>query len=220
MRPQFANSNVRARCPDCGGAVTTFESSIRGSDIGAVEQLSDHRFGGTTFRRVLYFFLRCAGCGRAGLAKIHCGDIVNAGLLEAFYPTSPERAELPLPTAPEIISEVREAEDCMGIRANRAASALLRSALEKTLIANGYTKGNLKDRIDEACTDGVITAARRQRAHDDIRVLGNDMLHDEWREVTADEAALSHHYVQRVLEDLYDDRPSVETILKAKGRLP
>ena len=65
----------------------------------------------------------------------------------------------------------------------------------------------------------MITAARSKRAHDEIRVLGNDILHDDWREVTEDEFELAHHYAQRIFEDLYDDRPSVQALLIGKGRL-
>ena len=42
------------------------------------------------------------------------------------------------------------------------------------------------------------------------------MLHDEWREVTEEECSLAHHYLQRVLEDFYDDRTAVLAILAAK----
>jgi len=104
-------------------------------------------------------------------------------------------------------------------RLRLGGSALLRSTLEKTLSANGYKKGTLAERIDEAAADGAITAARSKRAHDDIRVLGNDILHDDWRAVTEDEFDQAHHYAQRILEDFYDDRPSVEALLIAKGRL-
>lgn len=117
------------------------------------------------------------------------------------------------------MSEFREAELCAAFGALRAASALFRSSLEKALRANGYVKGTLAARIDEAGGDGVITEARRKRAHDDIRVLGNDVLHEEWRAVTYEEVEAAHHYVQRILEDLYDDRESVEAVLTAKGRI-
>jgi hypothetical protein len=109
---------------------------------------------------------------------------------------------------------------------HRAASALFRSVLEKTLKANGYTKGNdpalrdLQRRIDAAAADGVITAARQRRAHNEIRSLGNDVLHDDWREVEAGEVEDAHRYMQCILEDLYDDRSAVEAVLIAKERLP
>src|SRR5262249_47732477 len=119
-----------------------------------------------------------------------------------------------------ISSEFREAERCASIAAWRAASALFRSTLEKVLKANGIPGGNLAAKIDQAAADGVITEARKRKAHDDVRVLGNDVLHDEWRAVTPEEVEASHKYVQRVLEDLYDDRASVEAILKVKERIP
>jgi hypothetical protein len=58
------------------------------------------------------------------------------------------------------------------------------------------------------------------RAHEDIRVLGNDVLHDQWREINSSEFEISHRYTQRILEDLYDDRPSVLKLLASKGRKP
>jgi hypothetical protein len=38
--------------------------------------------------------------------------------------------------------------------------------------------------------------------------------------VTDDEVQRAHRYAQRILEDFYDDRPTVEAILTAKKRLP
>ena len=52
---------------------------------------------------------------------------------------------------------------------------------------------------DAVAADGVITEALRKRAHDNVRSLGNDVLHDDWREVTPDELEDAHHYMQRIL---------------------
>lgn len=145
--------------------------------------------------------------------------------MESFFPIFAEEAPLPATVPPAIVTEFREAEACAASGANRAASALFRSVLEKTLRANGYVKGtdptltDLKKRINAAAADGVITDARRQRAHDNIRVLGNDVLHDDWRKVDDDEVEEAHRYMQRILEDLYDDRQTVEKILLAKKRI-
>jgi hypothetical protein len=127
---------------------------------------------------------------------------------------------VPAEVPPDVLAEFREAELTASVGAWRAASAMLRSTLEKTLKHNGYRKGSLADKIDEAAADGVITAARSKRAHEDIRVLGNDVLHDAWRVVTQEEFDLAHKYAQRILEDLYDDRPSVMALLTEKKRLP
>jgi thymidylate synthase ThyX len=164
--------------------------------------------------------LRCGGCGRGGLAVVHDNGQVHDGILEAFYPTCPDKAALPVSVPSEIVKEFREAELCAAHQAWRASSAMLRSVLEKTLKINGYTTGNLKNKIDEAAIDSVITEARKNRAQLEIRVLGNDILHDAWREVKAEEYSLAHHYAQRILEDFYDNRADVEILLNAKGRIP
>ena len=98
---------------------------------------------------------------------------------------------------------------------------MLRSVLEKTLKVNGYddARGNLKTRIDQAVADGILTEARSKRAHANIRVLGNDILHEPWREVTPDEFDDAHRYAHRILEDFYDDRPTIEGILVSKNRI-
>lgn len=50
-------------------------------------------------------------------------------------------------------------------------------------------------------------------------MLGNDVMHDDWREVTEQEFDEAHRYAQRILEDFYDDRPTVEALLISKGRM-
>ena len=220
MKALLDHSNVRANCPDCDGAVTTFERVYGGRELGHVLVNYSHHHGPMIYSRVLYTLLRCAGCGRAGLAKIHDNGNEHQAALEWFYPNSLELAELPDGVPAEIEADFREAETCASFGAKRGASALIRSALEKALKANGYVKRSLEANIDDAASDGVITAARKQKAHEDVRVLGNDVLHDEWREVADEEVELAIHYTQRVLEDLYDDRGSVESILLSKKRLP
>ena len=87
--------------------------------------------------------------------------------------------------------------------------------------ANGYKTKDLKDlakQIDAAATDGIITKARQRRAHEEIRVLGNDVLHDEWHEIPPEDVEAARHYCQRILEDFYDDRASVEQLLITAGR--
>ncbi|MFA6099681.1 MAG: DUF4145 domain-containing protein [Patescibacteria group bacterium] len=215
MDVKLINGNVRAHCPDCSGVVTTFENR-GGSDV---DVSGDHFFGNHAYDFVRYRLFRCAGCGRGGMAKIHVDRAGNTAL-ESFLPTSIEQLSLPGVSIPKgIVTEFREAELCFSVSAYRASSALFRSTLEKVLKVNGYTEGDLYGKINKAIEDGVITATRGKRAHDDVRVLGNDVLHDEWREVTAEEVEKAHGYVQRILEDLYDDRPTVEAQLIVKNRL-
>jgi len=101
----------------------------------------------------------------------------------------------------------------------RAATTLLRSALENTFKVGGYRERDLRASIDAAARDGLITAARRQHIHTDVRRLGNDIVHDEWRPVDQEEFELARTYVVWILEDLYADRLTVEAQLLAQGRL-
>lgn len=219
MRPEYINSNVRSRCPDCDGAITTFESQSGGSNFGSVTIQENHEFKEVNYDSIIYQLVKCAGCGRGGLAKIHYEHSYKKTKLESFFPISIEKVKIPEGVPEEIIAEFREAELCVSYEATRAASALFRSTLEKTLKANGYQKGVLAEKIDEAANDGIITEARRKKVHEDVRVLGNNILHEDWREIEEDEVEASHHYTQRILEDFYDDRESVESILIEKGKL-
>lgn len=108
--------------------------------------------------------------------------------------------------------------DCL-----RAAAGLFRSVLDKTLRANGYKANDrttLQQQIDMACDDALITQARKRRAHDEIRVLGNDVLHDEWHPIALEDVQAARHYAQRILEDFYDDRQAVLAQLRKAGRTP
>jgi hypothetical protein len=164
--------------------------------------------------------LRCVTCHRPGLAWVACDETVAAGRLLEFHPHEGfPAAKLPEDLPDDVKNEFREAELCASARAWRAGSALLRSSLEKLLIANGYASGALAAKIDQAAVDGVITESRKRSAHTEVRVLGNDILHDPWKPVSEDDFMASHHYTHRVIEDLYDERAVVEQILINKGRL-
>ena len=212
--PIITDLGIRAPCPDCGGALSNWE--YRDPSRGEFGWL-DRPKRAVGYRQVFRLY-RCGGCGRGGIGTLEqrTGAIEQ---LEEFWPRSRPEAALP-PLVPDgVRREFREAEVCANAGAWRAASAMVRSALEKALKANGYTSGNLASKIDAASDDGVITAARKRKAHDDIRVLGNEVVHDEWRAVTEEEVTSALHYAQRILEDLYDDRPTVEATLVAAKRL-
>lgn len=217
--------SVRARCPGCKGAFSTFEWRSASADFGVVPvKIEDRNWRDATLDFRLY---RCAGCGRGGLgAVVHGGDGGRYPgayrRLTSFYPEVRERLDLPKAVPAGIVREFREAEICLDASAFRAAAGMIRSVLDKTLRANGYKekKGtNLEQQIDMAAGDGVITPARQRRAHDEIRVLGNDVLHDEWHEIPVEDVEAARHYVQRILEDFYDDRESVLKQLREAGRL-
>lgn len=222
--------NVSARCPGCNGGKSTFECSAGGRELGHVTKVfeKDYRSYDREPLRVRFQLFKCAGCGCGGLGTIKMMNVhgsypADIWELLNFYPETKERLPLPAALPQGIKNEFREAEICAEHECFRASAAMFRSVLDKTMRANGYkTKEarNLRLQIDEAASDGVITAARQRRAHEDIRVLGNDVLHDDWHAMTLEDVEPAHHYVQRILEDFYDDRDSILKLLREAGRVP
>ena len=84
------------------------------------------------------------------------------GVLGRLLPRTVDSLSLPSAVPDGINREFREAEVCGSVEAWRGGSALLRSTLEKTLRANGYEKGNLAERIDQAAADGVEAGLERR----------------------------------------------------------
>lgn len=216
---------IVARCLGCDGAKSSFTWRSRNGEFGSIEQSSKDQYNQSCL--VSYRLFRCGGCGIGGIGVVrYYGDPPYPGRrnkLIRFFPESKQHFPLPSSTPKGITAEFREAERCLDNNCYRAASGLFRSVLDKTMRANGYKKSrfySLEKQIDDAAGDGIITEARKKRAHEDIRVLGNDVLHDEWREIKEEDVELAHHYSQRILEDLYDDRESVLTELRAASRVP
>jgi hypothetical protein len=216
------HGSIVSVCPQCEREASFVHRDITGAhrgEYGFIQVDVDHQFAGTTWPRILYVLYACVVCRHPGVLKSHAANSFVEGAAEWFWPSEGmPPAMLPSALPQDLEEEFREAERCTSANCWRAAAALLRSTLEKTLNANGYTKRTLFDNIEDAATEGLITAARAHKAHDVIRTLGNDVLHDEWREVAADEVMESAHFVQRILEDFYVSRPSVEETLTAKKR--
>lgn len=223
MKPAAVNGNVQADCPTCG-VPTTFEfRAPGGAEFGQLTVVEDHTYGNREFERIVHKLLRCSVCHAPAVATFHSHKTFVDGVLSEFWPTASVPVRFPPGVPRGVVAEFREAEKCLSAGAYRAAAAMFRSALEKVLKANGYDSKAERDlyrRIEAAANDGVITSARRQRAQDLVRTLGNDVLHDEWRPVTVEEAENAQHYVGRVIEDLYDDRASVEKVLALAKRFP
>ncbi len=218
--------NIVASCPGCNGSTSTFEYLSQGEPCGVTIQHAYSDWGHKLEANTQYRLLRCAGCGMGGIACIkmrsssYPDDIIE---LKWFMPEAKKRLPLPDAVPKGLVSEFREGEKCMENGTLRAAAGMFRSVLDKTLRANGYKtnpRTDLKVQIDEATKDGVITASRQRKAHEEIRVLGNDVLHDEWHEIPEDDVEAARHYMQRILEDFYDDRESVLSLLREAKRVP
>lgn len=216
---------IVARCPGCSGAKSSFEWIYKGKKLGAVMKKSKNEYGNDW--NIAYRLFRCGGCGVGGIGKIKYGgnsDYPGSyNSLVWFFPESKERLTLPAGTPKGITMEFREAEKCFENNCFRAAAGLFRSVLDKTMRSNGYKTNqekNLVKQIDAAASDGIITQSRKKRAHEEIRVLGNDVLHDDWCEVIEEDVEATRHYTQRILEDFYDDRETVLKLLREANRIP
>jgi hypothetical protein len=219
--------NVIARCPGCDGGKSTFEWKVGESEYGAITE-KDKRDPHWHYVNWDYRLFRCAGCGRGGLGLVVYHNTVGPNTypgdmqkLKWFFPDAMARMKLPNETPEGIKKEFREAECCLEQNCLRAAAGLFRSVLEKVLRANGYANedGTLKKRIDLAAKHGIITESRRRKAHHEVRVLGNNILHDKWHEIPAEDVFAARHYAQRVVEDFYDDRESVLKLLSEADRI-
>jgi hypothetical protein len=222
--------NIIAHCPTCDGAKSTFEYVGSRGEIGHVTKVfpRDYRHFSDDQLRIRFQLFRCTACGAGALGvikimNVHGSYPEDIWQLLDFYPEAKERLRLPKEVPIGIQREFREAELCSEAGCYRAAAGMLRSVLDKTLRANGYNtrdNKNLKQQIDAAAGDGVITKSRQKRAHEEVRVFGNDVLHDDWHETKEEDINISRQYLQRLLEDSYDDRPSVLALLKAAQRMP
>lgn len=199
VRYNWPENNVLAPCPDCN-AVTSFDDKgISNTKLGVSLVNRTTTFEGGVYSRVLWQALRCNVCGRGAIAKILDNGNSQGAVVADFIPRAIQKEPLPPLVPSEIVKEFREAELIASVGAYRGSSALLRSVLEKTLKINGYEEVEYLDagvrkksksllhRIDAASEDGVITETRKKRAHENIRVLGNDVLHDDWREIKENE---------------------------------
>jgi hypothetical protein len=218
--------SITAPCPNCESGASTFEwRSAKAGPYGVINRPYEDYAWKDCF--VDYRLFRCAGCGRGALGVVVYGPAREyPGTYRKIIGFSPVAASpLPLPkkTPSGIVKEYREAERCLALGCLRAAAGLFRSVLDKTMRANGYklNKGTrLEQEINMAAADGAITPARRKKAQEEVRVLGNDVLHDEWHEIPEADVEAAKHYTQRILEDFYDDRPTVLFLLRQAKRVP
>jgi len=170
---------------------------------------------------------RCENCYHAALAIIHMKHRPaeyprDIDKLVLFIPEAGERLPIPAGTPPGIHAEFREAELCRMVQCFRAAAAMFRSTMEKALKHNGYSKKeSLFDNIELAHKDNLLTAVHYQWAQRHIRIVGNDVLHDDRTpETEFDEAQVRdlQMHTQRILESLYADRDIVLQQLRKVGR--
>jgi hypothetical protein len=227
MAEMNEQGNILACCPGCEGAKTAFVWSDGGAPLSAPLRWREAYYYKeklpTEFR--LY---KCSSCGFGALVRLQFrggSTAMSAEFRKLIYftPEAKPRHKLPKDLPQGIVNEFREAELAFEQRCNRAAAALLRSALDKAMFASGLRKTdkeNLEAQINRAADFKVIHEARRLNAHKAVRTLGNDVLHQDWRAVEDEEIEDARHYVSRVLDDLYDERAAVLKMLRDNNCTP
>lgn len=211
------SGTIRSFCPKCK-CVTNFFNKDTQREFGSFSFQIKHPVDYVKDKQIVFRLYRCAACNIGGLAEL-CKTGRQQTELISFHPSGFEKQSLPDNVPPEIKKEFEEAEKCAEAKAWRAASAMCRSALEKLLVLNGYSEGNLFQKIDNAAADGVIIVARKKRAHD-IRSIGNDVLHDPWEEYSEEDFQSAYEYLTWITRDFYDDWNATRDHLVDKGRLP
>jgi hypothetical protein len=207
--------NIQACCPQCQGALSTFEWNSKDKIYGSVTvaDVADS---------TCYRLYRCAGCGSGAMAVVRFSGKLWPGdtrQLVTFHSEAAERLALPRDLPQYLVSEFREAEKCLDMGCLRAAMGLFRSVLVKTLRANGYAADRglpLNQQLDVMAEDGLITRTRHRKA---ARVLGHDIIDDEWHEPPRIDLEALRRFTQRILEDLYEDRAATVLMLRDAGRL-
>lgn len=96
---------------------------------------------------------------------------------------------------------------------------MLRSTLEKTLRKHGYSEWQLSTNLKNLSEDNILPRWLVKQNSQIVKILGDEILHGDWREITPEEYQKAHHFVERLIESFYDDHDSVVEDLKEKGRL-
>lgn len=214
---EIRGNNFVARCVVCDEALSSYEaqSSFSESFTSWFESRNGHRCHG---KRLHFVFCKCTGCGMGAIAK-YIEDVDGIKHLRDFYPEAPIKLKLPSNTPKDILSEFRSAERCASIHEYRPAGAMLRSTLEKVLNDHGYDERYLTNNINNATKEGVLTIALQKRAFNIVKALGDEILHQSWRNITEEQYEDSHEYTQRIIENFYDDPETVREILIEKKRI-
>lgn len=220
MQAILSGNKIIAKCPNCRGAVSNFLfNDDSGSNLGSVSTIKENWVQGYRYEKMDYRLARCAGCGRGGLAEIYRDAGLNKTHFADFYPHSLNHLRIPASTPEGIASEFFEAEVCASVGAYRAGAAMLRSTLEKTLKDHGYTEWKLSTNLKNLGEDGIIPIPLKEKATSIVKVLGDDVMHKEWREIEEEEFEEAHKYTQKILDAFYDDAETVKKILIQKRRL-
>jgi hypothetical protein len=208
--PKLAGNEVNAYCPVCD-ARSNFVREAGGYSPPPSRELHEYyRRLGTG--RMTFLLLRCVTCSLGAFAALYEPDSIRGYSmpeLACFHPYAFERLRLPEDTPDDIVSEFRSAENCAGIGEYRPAAAMLRSAIEKVLKKHGYDQWNLQGKLNQLKEDRIITGTLAKQNREIVKILADDVLHGEWRDISSDEYEKAYKYAHKLIDGFYDDHKNV-----------
>ena len=118
----------------------------------------------------------------------------------------------------KIESAASEAWACFSIHQNRAAALMARVVVEGTAKQQGFTSGNIYQKIDQMGERGVIPPKIRDAAHE-VRLLGNDAAHDILdAQLADDQVADALSFMDVLLEYVYNFDLKLSRFRASRGK--
>ena len=119
-----------------------------------------------------------------------------------LYPGVPESLDSSVPTA--IADSYLEARRAFGQAAAFTGAAILcRRTLEGICKDRGAAGGNLKSKLLDLKTKGIIEPRLHEWADEVLRGLGNDAAHDVGQTISKDDAQDALEFTKAIIEYLY-----------------
>lgn len=171
------------------------------------------RGGGDAIEQLYrHYIYNCVNCQKDTyfLVKEAGGYVIGEG--RRMQPISSPRIvvhqwPVPTPSMHEAIPDsVRkaavEAEKCLGVRAANACATMTRKAMEAMARDKGAKGADLYGRLKDLKERNLITPDLWDWA-EDLRILGRSGAHDEWEDVSAEDAEYGVQFMREILRYVY-----------------
>jgi hypothetical protein len=182
------------KCPHCG-AYANFRHEWSSNP-------SDRRFDATP----PFACFTCDNCRFPVVGVLAYDDLAR------YWPTTTGKKDFPDVPEP-IATAASEAHLCLAAGSPLGAAALSRAAVESVAKAKGITNGRLQAKIDKLCSDGHISEAMKEAAHE-IRFAGNEAAHGDLvaEPLNVEDAGEIVSLMDTILERVYQEPAQVARI--------
>ena len=210
--PRLIENDVNAYCPVCDGR----SNFVRESGAFSLTSKTLNKYYGLFTGSITFLLLKCVTCSLGALGIIYEDLDSEIKVLVDFYPKVKKITKLPDDTPEDISSEFKSAENCANIEEYRPAATMLRSTIEKVLNNHGYNEWRLSDNLKNLQKDRLITAPLARKNKLVVKILGDQVLHQKWREVDEKEYLTAREYALDLIKAFYSD---VEGVALERERL-